>query len=94
MDVLRVLVVWPAYLTVAQIASTLDVDSATVNAIVSGTDVFYIYPDGDADVRLLPYVEKLLQDADRAGEYYIPPNRLNPNYGSMYTQIRRIRYGK
>jgi len=91
MDVLRVLVVWSSYLSIARIASTLDVDSATVKAIVSGTDLFYIYDGGN--VRLLPYVAELLQDADRAGEYYIPPKNLNPNYYSMYAKIKKI-YGE
>ena len=88
MGVLRVLVVWPRGLSIAHIASTLDVDPATVKTIVSGTQLFYVWFDDG--VRLLPYVKELLQDADRAGEYYIPPKHLNPNYDSMYTKIKQI----
>ena len=93
MGVLEVLVVWSSFLSVSQIASTLDVDSATVKAIVSGTEVFYI-DDDDGDVQLLPYVEQLLQDPNRAGECYIPSKDLNPNYGSMYAKIEKIRDGR
>jgi len=88
MGVLRVLVVWGRWLTVAQIASSLDVDPAGVNGIVFGKDVFRRYDRGA--VELLPYVAILLQDANRAGEYYIPPKCRNPNYASMYAKIRKI----
>jgi len=88
LDVLRVLVVWPWSLSATQIACTLDIDPVTVKSIILGTDVFHIY--GDGDVQLLPYVEELLQDANRAGEYYILPKDLNPNYNSMYAKIQNI----
>ena len=90
--VLRVLLVWPLRLTVAQIASTLDVYPDVVQAIVFGTMVFKIQKNGN--IQLLPEVETFLQDADRAGEYYIPPKDLNPNYASMYAKIYQIYYGK
>jgi len=84
MDVLRVLVVWSGSLSVYAITSTLRVYHDAVEGIVSETRLLYIW---GGDILLLPYVKELLQDADRAGEYYIPPKDLNPDYDSMYAKI-------
>jgi len=88
MGVLKVLMVWPSSLSIARIASTLDVDPGTVNGVVSEIQLFHIW--ADVDVMLLPYVQELLQDVDRAGEFYIPPKDLNPDYASMYAKIKDI----
>jgi len=85
MDVLRVLVGSSNSLGIAQIASTLDVDPGAVKDIVSKIQLFYILDTGC--IKLLPYVEELLQDVDRAGEYYIPAKDINPGYFFMYAEI-------
>jgi len=89
MSVLMVFVVYPRGLTVPQVASSVDVDPAVVKGIVFGLPLFYVWPEGD--VYLLSEVKKFLQDASRAGEFYIPPKDLNPNYASLYAKIKKIR---
>ena len=91
MGVLRVLMIWSWPLHMAQIASTLEVDPGAVEGIVSEYQLFYIRRSGS--ITLLPYVKRLLQDVNRAGKYYIPPNDLNPDYHSIYVRIYKICYG-
>ena len=94
MGVLMVLVVWDGYLTVPQIASSLDVDPDDAEDIVNfgaAQSLLFLYPDGD--IRLPLQLTEFLQDADRAGEFYIPPYHLNPNYDSLYAKIDKIRSG-
>lgn len=89
MGVLTVLVVWPGWLSVSRIASSLDVDHAIVANIVSGParSLFDVWR-GD-DVRLFPGVRTFLQDANRAGDFYIPPKDENTSYDSLLAQIVR-----
>jgi len=90
-DVLTVLVVWFDWLTVPQIASSLGVDPAVVKGVVFGParPLFFLLSNGDVHLSL--EVRNCLQDANRAGEFYIPPKDLNPNYISLHATIRKIR---
>ena len=91
--VLMVLMIWPASLTVTQIAMALDVRSDDVEAAVfkQGQLLFYVW-DKDS-ILLPPPLQAFLQDANRAGKFYIPPKSLNPNYDLLYTKIEKIRRG-
>ena len=94
MTVLTVLVVWPTWLTVPQIASALDVDPAAVEDIVLGPAqlLFYVWRDGD--VMIPSKLKAFLQDAHRAGEFYIPRDNLNPSHDALYAKIEKIRLRK
>ena len=93
MSVLTVLVVFSWCLSVSQIASSLDVDPAVVEAIVCGPSHALFHLSSESDVTLSPMLEEFLHDASRAGDFYISLRHPNPYYDSLFAKIYKIRWG-
>jgi len=77
MGVLFMVMTWEGRLSVPEIASLVDVARSVVEEVVYGPTKELFQLDGSTRVFFaIPYFKDFLLDANRAGEFYIPPRNL------------------